>query len=530
MATILKLASAVLIVLALVLLSRALPIDNGIQFLEMWIQGLGVWAPLIFALVYAVAVVFFVPGSALTLAAGAIFGLWWGTVTVSLGATTGAALSFLIARYAAREKVAALAATSPKFSAIDKAIGEEAGWKIVAMLRLTPAVPFTLQNYLYGLTSIRFWPCIAASWFFMLPGTFMYVYLGHLGGQGLSVAAGAGDEGRSLGEWVLLVVGLLATVAVTVYVTRLANHAIQKHTGADKPQAEAPAAEAPAAQPQGWPVGATVMALIAVLVFSSALYAYIERDSLMELFGPPRITLAEAYEAKPDGPAFDHSTFDALLWNHVDDDGWVDYQGLARDQGDLDEYIAAVAEAPFDDMGRDEKLALLINAYNAFTLRLILDNQPIRSIFDIPADKRWDDARWNVGGHVLSLSQIEHEQVRPKFIEPRIHFALVCAAAGCPKLSNEAYVAERLEEQLADQARYVHEHDRWFRFEPGEGDVHLTQIYQWYGGDFEQTAGSVLDHAARYSPELKQALDAGNTPSIRWLFYDWNLNTQNAAE
>ena len=530
MATILKLTSVVLIVLALILLSRALPIDSGIQFLEMWIQGLGVWAPFIFAMVYAVAVVLFVPGSALTLAAGAIFGLWWGTVAVSIGATTGAALSFLIARYAARKKVAAMAAGSPKFSAIDKAIGEEAGWKMVAMLRLSPAVPFTLQNYLYGLTSIRFWPCVAASWLFMLPGTFLYVYLGHLGGQGLSAAAGAGDEGRSVGEWVLLLVGLLATIGVTVYVTRLANRAIQKYAAEDVQQDQAPAVEAPPAEPQGWPVGATVMLLIAALVFSSALYAYIERDSLMALFGPPRVVLTEAYEAKLAGPTFDHSTFDVLLWNHVDDDGWVDYQGLAGDQADLDEYISAVAKAPFDDMGRDEKLALLINAYNAFTLRLILDNQPLRSIFDIPDDKRWDDERWNIGGHTWSLSQIEHEQVRPKFIEPRIHFALVCAAAGCPKLSNEAYVAERLEEQLADQARYAHEHDRWFRYEPGSGVVELTQLYQWYGDDFEQTAGSVLDYAAQYSTGLKQALDAGNTPSVRWLFYDWNLNTQNRAE
>ena len=519
-----------LIVVAFVLLSQALPIDNGIQFLEMWIQGLGMWAPLIFAMVYAIAVVFFVPGSALTLASGAIFGLWWGTVAVSIGATTGAALAFLIARYAARNKVAAMAAASSKFSAIDKAIGEEAGWKMVAMLRLSPAVPFTLQNYLYGLTSIRFWPCIAASWFFMLPGAFLYVYLGHLGGQGLSAATSVGNDGRSTGEWILLVVGLLATVGVTVYVTHLANRAIKRHTLQGVPQVGARVAKAQPNPSQRWPVGATLVALVAVLVFSSALYAYIKRDSLMELFGPPPVVLSEAYEANSNGPTFDHSTFDALLWNHVDDDGWVDYQGLGEDQKDLDEYIAAVAEAPFGDMGRDEKLALLLNAYNAFTLRLILDNQPLRSIFDIPDEKRWEDMRWNVGGHIWSLSQIEHEQIRPKFIEPRIHFALVCAAAGCPKLSTEAYVAERLEEQLADQARYAHDHDRWFGFEPESGVVELTQLYQWYGSDFEQTAGSVLDYAAQFSPELKQSLDAGERPSIRWLSYDWSLNTQNPTE
>ena len=525
-----KWVSALLIVAAVILLTRALPIDNGIQLLQIWIQGLGVWAPVIYALVYAIATVLFIPGSALTLAGGAILGLFWGTVAVLVGATTGAALAFLIGRYAARGKVAALAARNPKFHAIDKAIGEEGGWKIVAMLRLTPAVPFNLQNYLYGLTAIRFWPCVLASFLFMLPGTFMYVYLGHIGGQGLSAAAGTGSGGRTLGEWILLAVGLVATIAVTVYVTRLANRAIGKHTKIESAESQVPDVTRDTGQRRGRPVRAAVMMVVAILVFSSALYAYIERDALMGLFGPPRITLAEAYEDNPEGPKFDHSTLDALLWNNVDDDGWVDYQSLREEQEDLDEYIASVATAPFDEMGRNEKLALLTNAYNAFTLRLILDYQPSRSIFEIPAAKRWEDQRWNVGGHVWSLSQIEHEQIRPKFIEPRIHFALVCAAAGCPKLSNEAYEAGRLEEQLTEQTRYMHENDRWFRFDPGEGVVHLTQLYQWYGGDFEQTAGSVLDYVAPYSPALKQTLDAGNTPAIRWLSYDWTLNTQNLAE
>ena len=123
--------------------------------------------------------------------------------------------------------------------------------------------------------------------------------------------------------------------------------------------------------------------------------------------------------------------------------------------------------APIDELGRDERLALLINAYNAFTLRLILDHYPVASITDIPADQRWDAVRWRLAGETYSLNQIEHELVRPNFREPRIHFALVCAAVGCPPLRTEAYTGELLEEQLEGQTRYSHAHDRWLRYRTG---------------------------------------------------------------
>ncbi|RME39255.1 MAG: DUF547 domain-containing protein [Planctomycetota bacterium] len=233
----------------------------------------------------------------------------------------------------------------------------------------------------------------------------------------------------------------------------------------------------------------------------------------------------EAYAGEEGGAVFDHSVFDDLLHRFVDEDGWVDYAGLKKEANRLDAYIASLAEAPFDSLGRDEKLALLINAYNAFTLRLILDHYPdIRSIRDIPSGKRWKARRWNLAGKTLSLDDIEHKEIRPKFREPRVHFALVCAAIGCPKLRNEAYRGDRLEAQLDDQARYVHTHPRWFRLSDDGKTVYLTKLYDWYGGDFKQVAGSVLDFVARYSPEVKRALDAGQKPKVRWLEYDWTLN------
>jgi len=178
-------------------------------------------------------------------------------------------------------------------------------------------------------------------------------------------------------------------------------------------------------------------------------------------------------------------------------------------------------------LGRDEKLALLINAYNAFTLELILEHYDagkLESIRDIP--NQWTDERWVIAGKTFSLNQIEHEEVRPKFKEPRIHWALVCAAVGCPPLRAEAYTAAKLEKQLEDQTQYVHSHDKWYRLDQADNTVYLTQLYNWYGGDFEQVAGSVLKYVADYDPKLKQILEQGNPPRIKWLDYDWSLNSQ----
>ena len=538
-----KWISIALIVLAIFLFMQTLPVGRAIEAMQGWIEGLGVWGPIVFVLIYVAATLVLAPVFLLTVAAGALFGLVRGTITVSIGSTVGAALAFLIGRYFARDRVAKQLERYPKFDAIDKAIGE-GGWKIVALLRLSPAVPFNLQNYLYGLTSIRFWPCVLTSWAAMLPGTFMYVYFGYLARAGAEAAAGAGDSGDTSNAalvWAIRTIGLLATIVVTVYITRIATRAIKRHTrieaGGEGPQPPSPKEQTSDSAPPSWPWGATLTALAAVLLVSTAAYARLHRDTVQSLvgglFGPPVATLSEAYQENPAGPTFDHSLLDGLLRKHVDEDGWVDYSGLHKDAGRLDQYVASLAEAPFDAMGRSERLALLINAYNAFTLRLILDywdGAKLKSIKDIPGHKRWDDSRWRVGSFTWSLNAIEHEQVRPKFKEPRVHFALVCAAVGCPKLRNEAYLAARIDEQLEDQARYAHSHDRWFRFEPDTQAVHLTRLYKWYGGDFEQVAGSVLEYAAQYSDELKRALAEGGRPRVRWLPYDWSLNDRANAE
>ncbi len=523
-------ASVLVILVSAILLVRALPLDQLSVFLNSWIGGLGVWGPVVLAAIYVVATVLFVPGTILTLAAGAIFGLGIGTVTVSVGSTVGASLAFLIARYGARDKVASMAQHNRHFGAIDQAI-DEGGWKIVALLRLSPAIPFNLQNYLYGLTPVAFWPYVVASWIAMLPGTFLYVYIGHVTG-----AAIAGDRERSPLEWAMLIVGLLATIAVTVYVTRLAKRKLNEQVDAESKIAsesedrdgENALADQPSADRQ--PIKTLVMAASGVMLFALSLFANQNSDrirgAIVSLFGPPQVEMKEQYDENPAGRKVDHSAFDELLKTHVDADGWVDYDSLAGSEDQLQSYLERIAAVPFDELGRNEKLTLLINGYNAATLKLIIENLPADSIMDIPESRRWDAERWVIGGKRLSLNQLEHDEIRPNFAEPRIHFALVCAAVGCPPLRNQAYAAEKLENQLEEQAQYVHDHATWFQFDAGRGALALTKLYSWYAGDFVQNSGSVQRFAAKYSPELARFLKSGETPETTWLPYDWSLNSQ----
>jgi uncharacterized membrane protein YdjX (TVP38/TMEM64 family) len=192
---------------------------------------------LVFMVLYTVTTVFLVPGSLLTLAAGAIFGVIKGTVFVSLGSTVGATVAFFLGRYFAREWVSTKIAGRPRFAAIDDAIGRE-GWKIVGLLRLSPVVPFSLSNYFYGITKVRPVGYVLASWIGMLPGTLMYVYLGSLAGT-LAALGTTGSTGFSTLQWIFYGVGLVATIAVTVLITRVARRAVNRALeGSDSPDDE----------------------------------------------------------------------------------------------------------------------------------------------------------------------------------------------------------------------------------------------------------------------------------------------------
>jgi uncharacterized membrane protein YdjX (TVP38/TMEM64 family) len=222
-----RIIALVAIVLALFLAMRFLPVQQWLRSFNDWVGQMGVAGIFIFIGVYAIATVLLAPGAILTIGAGFAFGLWKGFLAVSVGATLGASLAFLVARFIARDKVEAIAKRNEKFRRIDNAIGKQ-GAKLVFLLRLSPVIPFNLSNYFYGLTGVKFWPYVLASWIGMMPGTFLYVYIGTAGRAAVSVAAG--DEAMKHGwqYWTLMSLGLAATIAATIWVTKIARDALKE--------------------------------------------------------------------------------------------------------------------------------------------------------------------------------------------------------------------------------------------------------------------------------------------------------------
>jgi len=212
-------------VVAVAAVLRFLPVTQWLEGLEHWVRAHGLLGAAVYVLAYVGAALLFVPGSVLTLGAGALFGVLWGTVLVSLASTTAAALAFLIARHLARASVERWAGGDRRFAAIDQAI-KDGGWRIVALLRLSPVVPFSLSNYLYGLTPVAFGPYVLASWVAMLPATVVFVWLGAAG------RAAAGGE-RSAQEWALIAAGLVATLVATTMLTRMARRRLGRVAGSE---------------------------------------------------------------------------------------------------------------------------------------------------------------------------------------------------------------------------------------------------------------------------------------------------------
>ena len=187
------------------------------------IRDLGPWGPIWFILLYMVACLVFFPGIILSLGAGILFGVFWGTIYTCIGATLGASAAFLLSRYLARDWVLRKFSSHPRFRAIDQAV-ERDGWKVVGLMRLSPVFPFIPLNFLFGVTSVRLWPFALVTAAGILPATCMFVYLGSLAGD----LAALGNEpiatGRS--KWILTILGVTSTVVVTILVTRIARRAL----------------------------------------------------------------------------------------------------------------------------------------------------------------------------------------------------------------------------------------------------------------------------------------------------------------
>lgn len=239
---------------------------------------------------------------------------------------------------------------------------------------------------------------------------------------------------------------------------------------------------------------------------------------LFTLMPWPGLLHSPAQDALP-GPASavahpSHQQWDQLLQQYVSADGRVGYKGLAAEKAKLEGYLHELAAHPANkNWSRDEQLAYWINAYNAFTVKLILDHYPLSSIRDIDNGNPWDVQWIKLGGKTLSLNQIENDIIRKQFNEPRIHFAINCAAASCPPLLNKAWTADKLEAYLDQRARNFINNPHYNRL--NVKSVQLSKIFEWYAGDF----GSIIPFLNRYA----KATIAANA-KVGYLEYDWKLN------
>lgn len=230
----------------------------------------------------------------------------------------------------------------------------------------------------------------------------------------------------------------------------------------------------------------------------------------------------ESFAGSPKAP--DHSPWSDLLAKYVEDGGLVNYQGFINDKEELESYLETLSSnAPGDSWTENEKLAYWINAYNAFTVKLIVDNYPLESIKDLnptisvpTVNSIWSKEWFQIGGQDFSLDRIEHKILRKEFEEPRIHFAVNCASISCPVLRAEAYTADEVDRQLDEQTRI-------FLNDPSrntitEKRVEVSKIFSWFGGDFKK-GQSLVEFIDQYTK-----VDIAENAKVRFMKYDWNLN------
>ncbi|MFQ5928124.1 MAG: DUF547 domain-containing protein [Acidobacteriota bacterium] len=273
------------------------------------------------------------------------------------------------------------------------------------------------------------------------------------------------------------------------------------------------------------------------------------QGSLWQLMGQ---SSSDSDPLKGKDQIFSYESYAAVLSGYVDKGGMVDYQGLKANRHKLDAFAASMKTldpAVYESWNEQEKIALWINAYNAFTLQAIIDHYPIKASFfgslRFPKNSIrqisgvWDNLQFQVMGRKLTLDDIEHRILRPEFNEPRLHMALVCAALGCPPLRNEPYLGEKLDSQLDEQSRRFLSNSEKFRINRSKRRVYLSKIFQWYGRDFEEThgttqkfsehdrsEGAVLNFLTDYLNAADREYVETGKYRIEYLNYDWSLNEQ----
>ncbi len=223
----------------------------------------------------------------------------------------------------------------------------------------------------------------------------------------------------------------------------------------------------------------------------------------------------------------EHTSYDRLLKKHVNEKGQVNYKGFKADEKEFNQYLDLLSKnPPAANWSKNEQMAYWINAYNAYTIRLILDHYPVKSIKDIGSKIKipfvttpWAAKFFTIGGDKMSLDNIEHGTLRKKYNDPRIHFTLVCASISCPRLRNEAYTADKLEAQMNDQGRdFLSDATK---NKVGKTTAELSKYFDWYKGDWNENSQSVIKWVNKYS-----ATKIDENTKISFAEYNWNLNGQ----
>ncbi|MDX1653094.1 MAG: DUF547 domain-containing protein [Brumimicrobium sp.] len=237
----------------------------------------------------------------------------------------------------------------------------------------------------------------------------------------------------------------------------------------------------------------------------------------------PDITASKESAVNPNKELHKHALWNELTKKHVSEAGFVNYKGMIKDSVKLNKYLALLsANHPEDSWTSNERKAYWINAYNAFTVKLIVDNYPIKSIKDLGGsiyrvNTPWDIKFIKIEGKEYHLNDLEHNIIRKQWNDARIHAVLNCAAESCPALRKEAYVAERLDEQLDDQMRQFVNNDK--KNIINKDSAKLSKLFKWYSGDFKANAPSIIAYINKYS-KVKLNEDA----EIDYLDYSWKLN------
>ncbi len=211
----------------------------------------------------------------------------------------------------------------------------------------------------------------------------------------------------------------------------------------------------------------------------------------------------------------DHRPFHKLLQQYVNANGDVNYKGIKSDIATLNAYVESLSQSKPSTMSQSEQLAFWINAYNAFTLKLIADNYPVKSITNLEGGKPWDKKWIKLNGQTLSLNQIEHEIIRPAFKEPRIHFAVNCAASSCPPILNQAFSPGNLNTNLHNSTKDFINNPAYNKI--AKDKIQVSKIFEWYADDF----GNLIEFLNKYS-----AVKIDPNASVEFLEYDWALNEQ----